>query len=288
MIAAHSSQKIVMTEALAEPVFASLLKRWRKTRKFSQLDLSLTAEVSQRHLSFLESGRAMPSRAMVLQLGDALDVPLRERNRLLTAAGFAPMFEARALGDPDMAPIMAALELVMAHHEPNPAVVVDRNWNVLMHNDAMARAFFSIVGDMEAMWAQVCPDSEPNLLKLTFHPEGVRDYIANWREIGPVLLGRTRREAEIDGNVTLSALLDEILDYPGVPKRWLTPKWQTPPPPVLSLEYKTGGTRLRLFSMLSTFGTAQDVTADELRIETFFPADEDSAALLKALATDKD
>lgn len=273
-----------MNEVLAEPAFAPLLKRWRATRKVSQLDLSLAADVSQRHISFLESGRAAPSRAMVLQLGDVLDVPLRERNRLLTAAGFAPVFQARNLDAPDMAPIMAALEQVMIHHEPNPAVVLDRNWNVLMHNDAMASAFVSLAGDLDSMWAKVCPDSEPNLLKLTFHPDGVRESIVNWREIGPILLGRTRREAEIEGNTTLLALLDEILDYPGVPRRWHAPSWKTPPPPVLPFEYDIGGTRLKLFSMLSTFGTAQDVTADELRIETFFPADQASAALLRAIA----
>lgn len=275
---------VAMTETASKPVFAPLLKRWRSTRKLSQLELSLTAGVSQRHVSFLESGRAAPSRAMVLQLGDALDVPLRDRNQLLAAAGFAPVFESRGLDDPDMAPVMAALEQVMTHHEPNPAIVVDRNWNVLMHNDALRRAFLALVGDLDAMWARVCPDSEPNLLKLTFHPEGVRDYILNWREIGPLLLGRARREAEMDGNTTLTALLDDIGNYSGVPRRWHTPNWQTPPPPVLPLEYQVGDAQLNLFSMLSTFGTAQDITADELRIETFFPADEASAALLRALA----
>jgi len=274
-----------MTEALSQPrtAFPPLLKHWRTTRRLSQLELSLEAEVSQRHISFLESGRAAASRAMVLQLGTVLDIPLRERNRLLTAAGFAPVFESRALDDPDMAPVLSALELVLAHHEPNPTVVVDRNWNVRMHNKAFARAF-TMLGDMETIWARTCPDGIPNLLKLTFHPDGVRDHIANWHEIGPVLLGRTRREADIEGNATLSALLDEIMAYPGVPSRWRTPDWTTPPPPVLPLDYEIDGVRLRLFSMLSTFGTAQDITADELRIETFFPADEDSAALLKALA----
>src|SRR5699024_2050637 len=145
----------------------------------------------------------------------------------------------------------------------NPAVVLDRNWNVLTHNDALAHAFLSLVDDLDAMWARVCPDGTRNLLKLTFHPEGVRRFIVNWREIGPILLGRTRREAEIDSNIALLSLLDEIMNYPGIPKRWHVPYWDTPPPPVLPLEYDINGTRLKLFSMLSTFGTAQDVTADE-------------------------
>lgn len=271
------------TTAQANPSFAPLLKHWRALRRVSQLDLAMTADVSQRHISFLESGRASASRHMVLQLGDALDMPLRERNRLLTAAGFAPVYESRALHDPDMAPVLAALELILSHHEPNPTLVVDRHWNIRMHNNAVTH-MFALLGDMPAIWAQVCPDAPPNVLKLMFHPAGVRRFITNWHEIGPVMIGRTHRDAEIEGNDTLLALIDEILAYPGVPARWRTPDWKTTPPPVLPLEYQVDGTRLKLFSMLSTFGTAQDITADELRIETFFPADADSAGMLRSLA----
>lgn len=285
MIMTGLAETVQMTDASpADPAFPPLLKRWRANRRISQLELSLAAEVSQRHISFLESGRAMPSRSMVLQLGHVLDVPLRDRNRLLTAAGFAPVFEARTFDDPDMAPIVSAIELTLKHHEPNPAVVVDRNWNVLMYNDALYRAFTALVGNIDAMWEQVGAEGERNLLKLTFHPDGLRQYIANWREIGPILIGRTRREAEVDSNAVLDELLDEILAYPGIPKRWYAPDRHKSLPPVLPLEYDIGGTRLRLFSMLSTFGTAQDVTADELRIESFFPADETSAALLRTLS----
>lgn len=284
MIDPHAVEEIPMSTAQTQTTFAPLLKHWRNKRKVSQLDLSLAAEVSQRHISFIESGRAAPSRGMVLNLSDALDVPLRDRNRLLTAAGFAPVYEARPLTDPDMTPITAALERVMAHHEPNPAVVVDRNWRVVMHNKALHRAFTVLLGDLDAAWARVGPDGERNLLKLVFHPDGARGHIANWQEVGPILLGRARREAELDGNTELTALLDEIRAYPGIPKRWHTPEWQMTPPPVLPLEYDVDGTRLRLFSMMSTFGTALDITTDELRIESFFPVDEASAALLRELA----
>ncbi|TAM11589.1 MAG: XRE family transcriptional regulator [Nevskiaceae bacterium] len=263
--------------------FGDLMRRWRSTRKFSQLDLALTAGVSQRHVSFLESGRAAPSREMVQQLGEALDVPLRERNHLLLAAGFAPVFQERSLDHPDMAAVLDALRITLKHHEPNPAIVVDRNWNLLMANAAFERAF-AVLGDLEAMWPRVCPDGKRNVLKLTFHPDGVREHIVNWREMALLMLLRTRREAESRANSVLAALVDEILDYPGIPRRWRLQDWHQAPPPILPLEFAVGDVCLRLFSMIATFDTAQDVTADELRIESFFPADDDSAAMLRSLA----
>lgn len=267
----------------AQGGFGARLRYWRGLRKLSQLELALTAEVSQRHISFLESGRAVPSRDMVQQLGAALEVPLREHNQLLVAAGYAPVYLVRSLEHPDMAPIMAALRLTLKHHEPNPAIVVDRNWDLLLTNTAFERAF-GVLGDMQALWSKVCPDGGRNLLKLTFHPDGVRQYLLNWKTMAPLMLQRLRREAASHANATLAALIDEILDYPGVPRRWRREDWHQAPPPILPLEYAIGAARLRLFSMISTFDTAQDVTADELRIETFFPADEASAAMLKALA----
>lgn len=272
---------MVRTEQAAAD-FGATLRRWRAMRKLSQLELALAADVSQRHVSFMESGRATPSRGMVLQLAESLDLPLRERNQMLVAAGYAPVYQARALDDPDMAAVRAALELTLQHMAPNPAMVVDRNWNMLMANRALHRAF-GLMGDLEAMWSRVCPGGERNVLKLTFHPAGVRDYLRNWRELAPLMLLRTRREAEQQANATLAALIDEILDYPGVPRRWRADDRRGAPPPILPLEYGVGETRLRLFSMIATFDTAQDVTADELRIESFFPADEASAALLRSL-----
>ncbi|MDN5874508.1 MAG: hypothetical protein L0H29_09035, partial [Sinobacteraceae bacterium] len=154
----------------------------------------------------------------------------------------------------------------------------------LMSNTAFERAF-AVLGDLEATWRRVCPDGKRNVLKLTFHPDGVREHIVNWREMAPLMLLRTRREAESQANEVLAALVDEILDYPGVLRRWRLQDWHQAPPPILPLEYAVGDARLRLFSMIATFDTAQDVTADELRIESFFPADEGSAALLRSLAS---
>jgi len=265
------------------PPFARLLKSWREMRKCSQLDLALTSRISQRHVSFLESGRARPSREMVLQLSEALEVPLRERNTLLNAAGFAAMYRETELKSAVMAPVREALKLMLDHHEPNPASVVDREWNLLMGNQALVRVF-GLVGDVAAMWQRVCPDGVHNVLKVTFHPEGFRPYIANFDEAAPVLLNRTRREAAACGSDKLLKLIDEILAYPGIPEAWRAPDWQAPPPPVLPLHLAKGELQLKLFSMITTFGTPQDITTDELRVESFFPADAASAALLKALA----
>ena len=267
----------------ARPPFARLLKSWRETRKFSQLDLALTSRISQRHVSFLESGRARPSREMVLQLAEALEVPLRERNTLLTAAGFAAMYRETDLQSAAMAPVRDALQLMITNLEPNPATVVDREWNVLMRNEAAFRVF-SLAGDLEQLWRKVCGDGPRNILKLTFHPDGFRPYIANFAEAAPVLLNRTRREAAACGSEKLLQLIDEILAYPGIPEEWKAPDWQAPPPPVLPIELAKGDLRLKLFSMITTFGTPQDITTDELRVETFFPADAASAQLLKALS----
>ena len=265
------------------PPFARLLKSWREMRKCSQLDLALTSRISQRHVSFLESGRARPSREMVLQLSEALEIPLRERNTLLTAAGFAAMYRETELKSAAMAPVREALKLMLDHHEPNPASVVDREWNILMVNQALVRVF-GLVGDVAAMWQRVCPDGPHNVLKVTFHPEGFRPYIVNFDEAAPVLLNRTRREAAACGSDKLMRLIDEILAYPGIPAAWRAPDWQAPPPPVLPLHLAKGTLQLKLFSMITTFGTPQDITTDELRVESFFPADAASAALLKSLA----
>ncbi len=266
------------------PPFARLLKSWRDTRKCSQLDLALSSHISQRHVSFMESGRARPSREMVLQLSEALEIPLRERNTLLTAAGFAAMYRESDLNSPAMAPVREALKLMLEHQEPNPVSVVDREWNVLMINRAMLRVF-SLAGDPAVMWERVCPGGPHNVLKMTFPPDGFRPYIVNFAEAAPVLLNRTRREAAASGNAKLLALLDEILAYPGIPEAWKAPDWQAPPPPVLPLELARGELRLKLFSMITTFGTPQDITTDELRVESFFPADEATAALLRKLAS---
>jgi len=264
-----------------QPAFGALLRDVRRARRLSQLDLALQADVSQRHLSFLESGRAQPSREMVVQLAQALDLPLRERNRLLHTAGYAGIYPQRKLETVDMQPVRAALELLLNHHEPYPAVVVDRAWNLFMANAAMQR-LTSLTGDAEAMWQRVCGDGPRNLLKLTFHPQGLRPMIANLDEIAPPMLARTAREALEHPDV--QDVLDEVLRYPGLPSKLRQIDLEASRLPVLPTHFKLNGMDLHMFTMLATFGTPQDVTADELRVESFFPADEASAALLRSLA----
>ncbi|MGH7336352.1 MAG: helix-turn-helix domain-containing protein [Myxococcota bacterium] len=267
------------------PTFGQLLRSTRGARRLSQLQLAVEADVSQRHLSFLESGRALPSREMVLQLARALDLPLRERNRLLVSAGFAGIHPTRALEATDMQPVRAALELLLAHHEPYPAIVVDRAWNLFMANAAVPRVFGAI-GDLDAMFRRVCGARAPNVLEILFHPGGLQPYIRNFEEVAVPLLVRTAREALDHPHV--QTVLDEVLHYPTVPARWrsLDLHRNANPLPVLPTEFAVGDRRLDVFSMMTTFGTPLDVTTDELRVESFFPADAASEALLRALASD--
>lgn len=241
----------------------------------------MQAEVSQRHLSFLESGRAQPSREMVVQLAQALDLPLRERNRLLHTAGYAGLYPQRRLEAADMQPVREALSLLLRHQEPYPAVVVDRAWNLFMANAAMQR-LLGLLGDSEAMWQRVCGERSRNVLKLMLHPQGLRALIVNLEEIAPPLLARTAREGLEHPEV--QAVLEEVLRYPDLSMKLRHIDLDASRLPVLPLHFRLGDQNLRLFTMLSTFGTPQDVTADELRVESFFPADAGSEQLLRQLA----
>jgi transcriptional regulator with XRE-family HTH domain len=265
----------------ADASFGRVLRDTRGARKLSQLDLAVEAGISQRHLSFLESGRARPSRAMVLQLAESLELPLNHRNRLLVAAGFAPVFPQRPLDSEAMAPVRQALQRLLQHHEPYPALVMDRGWNVLMTNQAMDR-LTELLGKPEEVWGRVCGSGPRNMLKLTFHPLGLRPLLENMAEVGSHLLARARLEALEEPEV--ARLVDEILAYPGIPSRWKVAEVLSHPPPVLAARMRLGEARLNLFTMLSTFGTPQDLTTDSLRVEHLFPADVESEALLKRLA----
>jgi transcriptional regulator with XRE-family HTH domain len=267
----------------APSAFGPMLRTWRTMRKLSQLELALQAGISQRHLSFLESGRARPSRDMVLGLTETLDVPLRERNALLSAAGYAALYRERSLDGPDMEPVRRALELTLKHHEPYPAVVVDRGWNLVMQNQA-SLALFGMLDSPEKLWARVCGDGPRNIMHLSFHPQGMRPYIRNWEQVGASLLNRLRREAAATPGSGLEELVAALLAYPGIPDHWQRPDWQQPLSPLLPLELERAGIRISLFSMIALFGTPQDVTVDELRVETFFPADEATEGLIRQLA----
>jgi transcriptional regulator with XRE-family HTH domain len=247
-------------------------------RRLSQLDLALTSGVSQRHVSFLESGRANPSRAMVLQLSETLDVPLRDRNAWLTAAGFAPVFRTRALDDPQMAQVMGAVRMMLTAHAPFPALALDRAWNVRMANAPFER-LVALLGD--DVWDRIGP-GPPNLMRLFFHPNGIRPFITNWRAVGPLIWRRALREADAVGGQEMKAVLDDLAPLQDADMLW-SPA-DTALAPVLPFELQVNGLSVSMFAVLATFGTAQDVTADELRIETMFPADAATEALFRAAA----
>nr|RAW00229.1 XRE family transcriptional regulator [Aerococcus urinae] len=262
----------------AEGAFPHLLRSWRQKRRLSQLDLALTAGVSQRHLSYLESGRAKPSRNMILQLSETLDVPLRERNDWLTAAGFAPVFKARPLDDPQMGQVMAAVRMMLTNASPFPAIAIDRAWNIRMSN-----APFDMLTEMIGadLWSRV-GGAERNLMRLFFHPGGIRPYVANWKAIAPLLWHRAQREAEALGGQEMKQVLLELAEFQDADTLWAAEDAALVP--VLPLEVAKDGAHVSLFTGIATFGTAQDVTADELRIESFFPADEETERLFRAAA----
>ena len=257
--------------------FGGHLKLWRTARRYSQLDLATTADVSQRHLSFLESGRSNPSREMVLHLAAVLDVPLRRQNEMLVAAGFAPAYRQGAVGADDFAGIGAALERVLVAHEPNPAVMVDRAWNVVMSNAAATRLTPRLVDP-----ATPAIDDGLNLIRLALHPEGLRRVTVNFDEVASVLVGRLEDEVLADPTDTvLGDLLDEVLAYPGVarPERGAGPAEL-----VVPIHYRTDDFELRLFTLIATIGSPGDISLDELRLETFLPVDAASAEVLAGLA----
>lgn len=256
--------------------FPLLLKTWRQRRRLSQLELALSSGVSQRHVSFLESGRAKPSRSMILQLSETLEVPLRERNDWLTAAGFAPVFKARPLDHPQMNQVMNAVRMMLTNHEPFPAIAVDRAWNIRMAN-APFDLMNAILG--ADVWQRV-GGAQRNLMRLFFHPNGIKPFVTNWTAIAPLLWHRAQREAEALGGQEMQQVLTELGQYQDADTLW--PANDTALVPVLPLEIEKDGVRISLFTVIATFGTAQDVTADELRIETLFPADAATEQLFRA------
>jgi transcriptional regulator with XRE-family HTH domain len=258
--------------------FADLLRNWRQKRRLSQLDLALASGVSQRHVSFLECGRARPSRNMILQLSETLDVPLRDRNQWLTTAGFAPVFRSRALEDPQMGQVMAAVRMMLTAHEPFPAVALDRAWNVRMSNRPFDR-LGALLG--EDIWARVGGDQR-NLMRLFFHPQGIRPFVTNWPAVGPLMWQRARREAEALSGQEMKAVLDDLAPMQEASILWSAA--DTALTPVMAFNMQIGDLRLSMFAVVATFGTAQDVTADELRIETLFPADAGTEALFRGAA----
>jgi transcriptional regulator with XRE-family HTH domain len=262
--------------------FGELLRTWRAARRYSQLELAMETQVSQRHLSFLESGRASPSRDMAMHLSQVLRVPLRERNELLIAAGFAPVYPERPLEDAEMVAIRQALQTTLRHHEPFPALVVDRQWNVVLHNAAVDR-LIGLLGPPTRVWQQVDPSGRRNLMRLTLHPQGLQPLVVDWPQTARALLTRLELEAQANpANAELRALLSELRSLPGVPVASEVGSMAAFQPPVLSLKLRQRHATLELFSMICSFGTAMDLTADELRLELLFPSDEVTSEFLRA------
>jgi transcriptional regulator with XRE-family HTH domain len=255
------------TPRAAAPPVGRLLRHWRRVRGKSQLALALDADVSPRHLGFIEVGRAAPSREMVLILARALDVPLRERNDLLLAAGYAPMYRETGLAAPEMAQARQALDSILRQQEPFPAVVMDRHWNIVDAN-AGARRFFGLLLDL---------DAEPppaNILRLMFDPGKLRPHVTNWETVAEALIQRVHREAVCGAlDPTTTRLLDDLLACPGIPARWRVPDLAATPMPFLAIDFRQADTVMRFFSTVTTLGTPQDITLQEIRIECFFPAD---------------
>ena len=250
-----------------------LLRHWRDVRGRSQLDLALDAGISQRHISFIESGRSAPGRQTLLQIAQALEVPLRERNALLLAAGFAPLYSEPPWNAAEMQSIEKALRRMLKQHEPFPAVVMDRHWSVLMANDA-ATGFFNRFVDLSRR------GTPRNLLHLMFDPEGMRPFIANWDDVGKSLIQRVHREStERVADLKTKALLAELLAYPGIEPGWkntrsLLVDTATSALPLVPMTFVKDGFALSLFSMVTTVGAPQTAAAQELRLESMFPADE--------------
>ena len=254
-----------------------LLREWRTSRGFSQLELAMRAGFSTRHVSFIETGRSQPSRQAVLVLAETLDVPLRERNRLLEAAGYAHVYRRTPLAADEMRHMRGLLQFILDRHEPYGAVVVDRYSNLLMSNSALRRLLGGLV-DPSLL------DGVPNLLRAVFHPRGVRRAIVNWDEVARHLLGRAERElGSLPEDEAAASLLAEIRGYAPEARHQPANGSLTPGDLLLPVHIRAGDLELRLFSAIMTLGTPQDVTLQELRIETFLPADEASEARLAAM-----
>ncbi len=272
------------TESKKRPPTAlgELLRYWRDVRGVSQLDLSYEAGVSQRQISFIESGRSVPGRQTLLDIAQTLDVPLRERNGLLLAAGYAPLFVDTGWDAREMQAVTRAVDRMLRQHEPYPALVMDRYWNVLRTNAAAPR-FFGRFTDLAARPAP------RNLLHLLFDPRGLRPFVHDWPRVAGAMLQRVQREAVAnvvdDGT---RQLLDALLAWPDVPPDW---RLRTVAPhsatvPVIPIGFEVGGRVVEYFSMVATVGTPQSVAAQELRIETMFPADDATEAWHRAALGD--
>ena len=252
------------------------LRTWRQRRHLSQLDLALDAEISTRHLSFMETGRARPSRDMVLRLAERLEVPLRERNTLLVAAGFAPVFPQRELGHPALSAARKAVDLILTGHEPFPALAVDRGWNLVAANRAMAPLMAGVDPQLLA--------SPVNVLRLSLHPLGLAPRIVNLDVWRTYILERLRREIDITADEGLVALLNELRAFPGSAVGSRASQGAPLDGIAMPLEMQIEGQLLSFLVTTTVFGTATEITLSELTLETFFPANAETATVIQSMA----
>jgi len=254
-----------------------LLREWRAARRVSQLGLALEAGISPRHLSCVETGRAQPSRDLLARLAEALGMPLRERNALLVAAGFAPRYSESPLGTPELARIRHAIECILVQQEPFPAFVLDRHWNILMANQAALRVNQSVLRGR--------PAAHGNMIRQFFDPDDLRAAVVNWEEVAGELIRHLHSAVAANpADEAGRALLKEALAYPGVPPGWRTRSLDAAPKPLLTTVLRGEGRDRAFFSTITTFGTPRDVTLDELHIECCFPSDEETAEWCRVLS----
>jgi len=257
--------------------FGILVRRWRAVRHVSQLDLALDAAISARHLSCIETGRAQPSREMVLRLARALQVPLSERNALLLAAGYAPLYRYTSRRAPELEAMCADMDFFLAQLEPNPVLILDRYWNILRMNDG-AKRFFALFASCDAATLLNRP-------RLIFHPRGLRPFIENWELVAAQAIQRVQQEVVNNpSDLMLKRLLEELLSYPDVPSGWRRFDLERAPRPFLTINYRWNTSLLRLFSTLTTLGSSLDSPRQDVRIENLFPADERTRILLNPFA----
>lgn len=243
-----------------------LLKQWRERRRMSQEALALEAGVSSRHLSFVETGRAQPSRELLFALLRNLEVPLRARNEVLLAAGLAPVYRETPFDAPAMAQVRRAIDFMLRQQEPHPAIVLDRHWNVLQANAAMQRFLELFLSEEEARAA-----GAPNVMRLTYHPMGLRNWIVNWEETASAYIQWLHRDLLRTGDPKTAELLQELFSYPGIPQQWLALDLDAATAPFLAMHFRKGESEFRFFTTIASLGTPYDITLHELRIEFFFP-----------------
>ncbi len=247
--------------------FGQQLRFWRKSKGFSQLGLAMDANVSSKHISFLENGRAKPSREMILLLSSTLELPLRNRNELLLSAGFSENYSRTPIHKKEMENIQQVLAMMLEKHEPYPAIVLDWDWNVLMGNNG----YNNMLESVKSLQADFSTSS--NIVELIFDPKGLKPFISNWEEVASSAIQRLHRE-RMENRNRHEALLERLLSYPDTPSHWQKMNFKKSSEPMIYVEFKMGDVLLKLLTTLSSFGTPIDVTAEEIVIEQYFPADE--------------